>query len=267
MRVAPILFALAALPAAAQTSDPLPQPELDAITARGLALAAYDRAAWIASDSVMALKPRPERATMYVAEPDPITGKWVVSFGMLNAAQDTFWVAYRALEGATPANFAAIDLDPSAAGTPNQAAMARAIVLAKGDFGATPRPYNFAIVAGDSAGWWVYAMPAQTEAGKWPLGGDVRYLVSGDGRRILAKRQLHRTILELGGPPRSGDATLAEDMHTAVIDDRPEDTDVFFTLVRAPHVGHLVVTTRFIYRIAPDGSIRYLGTTAELLAR
>jgi hypothetical protein len=49
--------------------------------------------------------------------------------------------------------------------------------------------------------------------------------------------------------------------HTAILDDIPEDTDVFHVLAREPKVPELVVTAKYVYRILIDGSIHYLMPT------
>jgi hypothetical protein len=48
--------------------------------------------------------------------------------------------------------------------------------------------------------------------------------------------------------------------HTAVMDDIPEDTDVFHVLTRRPAVPEWLLTRKYVYLIRPDGSIEYLMT-------
>ena len=49
--------------------------------------------------------------------------------------------------------------------------------------------------------------------------------------------------------------------HTAVLDDVPEDTDVFHVLARRPPVPEWVATQKYVYKIEPDGTILYVMTT------
>ncbi|MCY7347483.1 MAG: hypothetical protein LH614_14865, partial [Pyrinomonadaceae bacterium] len=49
--------------------------------------------------------------------------------------------------------------------------------------------------------------------------------------------------------------------HTAILDDVPEDTDVFHVLAREPKIPELVVTSKYVYRVAEDGTTIYLMTT------
>jgi len=55
---------------------------------------------------------------------------------------------------------------------------------------------------------YVYFYPAQTKAGTYPLGGDARFLVSEDGMKILAKRQMHKTVLDVA--PVTGKKMVAD---------------------------------------------------------
>lgn len=111
----------------------------------------------------------------------------------------------------------------------------------------------------------MYLVPAQTRAGVFPLGGDVRYRVSADGRTIKAKRRLHNTILEIATPAPRGSAILTGTMHTAVLDNVPEDTDVFHVLAREPKMPEYVATDTFFYRIDVSGKIVALGLTKDVL--
>ncbi len=49
-------------------------------------------------------------------------------------------------------------------------------------------------------------------------------------------------------------------VHTAVLAEIPEDTDVFHVLSRTPKVPEIVMTDHFTYRIDLDGKINFLGT-------
>jgi hypothetical protein len=127
------------------------------------------------------------------------------------------------------------------------------------DFKGTARPYNVAVLPADSNQIYVYVVPAQTKEGIFPLGGDARYLVSADGLKIIEKRQLHISIIEFSTPLDLQEVEAG--YHTAVLDDIPEDTDVFHVLSRHPSVPELVATKHYVFRIEPDGTINYLMTT------
>jgi len=130
---------------------------------------------------------------------------------------------------------------------------ARAQEIALADFGATARPYSSAVLRGPDERFYVYLYPAPTSAGVYPIGGDVRYLISGDGGKIVEKRQLHKGIVEeSAGKGKKG----AAGSHTHMLSDEPEDTDVLHVLQRNPGAAETVVTAHFVYEIAADGAIR-----------
>ncbi|HLJ54745.1 MAG TPA: hypothetical protein VKT77_06860, partial [Chthonomonadaceae bacterium] len=120
---------------------------------------------------------------------------------------------------------------------------------------------NVAVLPGPNGQVYVYVYPAQTDAKRWPLGGDTRFLVSADGAKIVATRRLHKSILEFD--PSQGGATPAAGYHTAILDDLPEDTDVLYVLSRRPSIAEYILTPKFGYVILPNGAILSLGTRAD----
>jgi hypothetical protein len=66
---------------------------------------------------------------------------------------------------------------------------------------------------------------------------------------------MHKTILDT---PFS--ANSEGGFHTAVVDDIPEDTDVFYVLSRKPSVPEWILTSKYVYLVKPDGAIQYLMT-------
>jgi hypothetical protein len=99
----------------------------------------------------------------------------------------------------------------------------------------------------------VYLYPAQVKAGVYPVGADVRYLLSPDGARIIEKHQMHRSIIEsVSEDPKM---KVESGYHTHVLTDVPEDTDVFLVLTRQPRVPEMIVTQHFLFTVAKDGAI------------
>jgi hypothetical protein len=262
-RFAAALLVLVAVHGARAQQVPLPtgpadeslRPELDAITARGRVLAAYDQAAWHGTDAVMALHPVDSLVRGYLAR-RRADGLWEVVFGRLDARSDTFLIAYRAVQRAEDdTSYSATALSPRERDAEWYARAARALDVARGAFGSVSRPYNAMVVAASDEGdWFVYVVPAPTRVGVFPLGGDARYRVSRDGRTLIAHRRLHNTVLEFGSAPKPG-RTLEAGYHTAVLDDRPEDTDVFHVLSRQPRVPEYIVSQSYIFRVDVDGRI------------
>jgi hypothetical protein len=261
------LLVVASLPTSAarsfaQSASPqkkLPTVDsLDAISYRGYLLAKYDAAAWIASDSVVARKPDPASIRGYVAR-QVGEDQWAVAFGRLSAGRDTFFTAYEAVQRANDARvFDVRAFTPARADTGYYARASRAMALARETFGPQTRAYNSAVIDRPNGLLWVYLFPAQTQNGVYPLGADTRYLFSADGRTILATRRLHNALIEFA-PRKRGDDAVVAGTQTAVLDDIPEDTDVFHVLVRQPRVPQIIVTDEFMWRVTVDGDIEYLG--------
>jgi hypothetical protein len=99
----------------------------------------------------------------------------------------------------------------------------------------------------------VYLYPAQIENGVYPLGADVRYRITQDGRKVVEKRQLHKSIIE-SAPVHPGEE-VAGGYHVHVLSELPEDTDVFFVLVRKPRVPEVIIAGHFTYTIDVHGVI------------
>src|SRR5438552_15818249 len=90
--------------AAAQGTTVPSDTLLAGITARGKLLAAYDQAAWHATDALLPLhldSAAALRAGLMIAVERP-EGNWTVLFGRLTPAADTFYVAYEALPTPRP---------------------------------------------------------------------------------------------------------------------------------------------------------------------
>lgn len=248
-----LLLASIATFAQVERTTPASEAELAQITERGKNLAAYDVAVWHGSDAVLALKPVEGSVVRYIGKRSG--DSWTVAFGRLNETRDKFLISYEAIQGATPKEFKGAKVEPVKEDTGFFLFAARAIETSLADFKGASRPYNVAVLPAPSNQFYVYVIPAQTKNGVYPLGGDARYLISGDGLKIVEKRQMHKAIIEF----TTGENVHAG-FHTAVLDEVPEDTDVFHVLTRKPSVPQWIATRSFVYRIEPDGTARYLMT-------
>ena len=255
--IATIAILLSASAALAQRNTPASKTELAEITMRGKQLAEYDVAAWHATDAVMAAKPAEKSIARYIAK--KTEDGWTVAFGRFNDKHDKFLIVYEASQGASPMEFNVKKHDPPKEDAGFFLVAAKAIETAVEDFRGENRPYNIAVLPAGSGQVYVYLVPAQTEQGIFPLGGDARYLVSQDGAKIVEKRQLHVSIIEFKTPPNMQNVEAG--FHTAVLDDVPEDTDVFHVLSRKPSVPEWLATKKYVYKIEPDGTIKYVMTT------
>jgi hypothetical protein len=229
--------------------------ELAGITARGRLLAEYDVAAWHSTDAVLALKPQKGSFARYIAKKSD--SGWSVAFGRFSDSHDKFLIVYEATQRASPEQFTVEKNDPPREDTGFYFDAARGIETALRDFQGQNRPYNVSVLPSESNQMYVYVVPAQTVPGIYPLGGDVRYLVSFDGMVIIERRQLHKAILEI--PPNSaGSNPIVGGTHSHVLSDIPEDTDVFHVLTRKPLIPEYVGTKNHTYVIREDGSIEIL---------
>ena len=225
------------------------------ITERGRRLAEYDVAAWYASDAVVALKPAAGSVTRYIARKNG--DLWIVAFGRLNEKRDKFLIAYEATQGTHAKEFGVKKFETPKEDTGFFLSAAKAIDTSLAEFKARSQTLQCCGTAGSLESSVCVRCPAQTEAGTFLLGGDVRYLVSADGSRLsksgsyifpsLSSRRLQEEKVEAG-------------FHIAVLDDIPEDTDVFHVMSRKPSVPEWVATNQFVFRIEPDGTINYVMT-------
>jgi hypothetical protein len=223
-----------------------PTNELAATTERGRALFAYDQAAWHGTDAIFALKPDTKGLAHYICVKTP-TG-WLVTFPKWNEAHDRLVVVYEARE--TAGKFVERKLDSPSPSKDDLVAKERALELAIGDFGKATRPFNSAILPAPGGNLFVYLYPGQTKADVWPIGGDVRYTISADGRHIVEKRQMHKAILDL-----EVKTNQHAGFHADESSDTPEDTDVLYVLNRKPSMPEFVATARQLYVIDKDGNI------------
>ncbi len=224
------------------------------VTVRGRALFEYDQAAWRASDALQAEHPPAQDLGRYIARKSDIG--WTVAFGHLNNARDKLLIFYEAIQGATLQEFSIKKVDPPQEDTSFYLMAARGIEAALHEFQGERRPYNAAALPAPSDQLYVYIIPAQTENGVYPLGGDARYLMSPDGNTIIEKRQLHKSIIENRGQVPNG-TTVTAGFHTHILSDAPEDTDVFYVLTRKPSIPEMIGTrNKKFYEISTDGTIR-----------
>jgi hypothetical protein len=246
--------------------EPPAEKELAAITERGRGLADYDAAAWHASDALQAKNPKEGSVVRYLAR--KIDNRWVVAFGRLDEKSEKFLIAYEATQSDQPDRFVVKELTPPKEDKGFFLTAANAIDVALKDFiqhfEGEQRPYNVAVLPAEKEQVWVYLVPAPTREGVWPLGADVRYLMSATGTKIVSKRQLHKSVIEVE-PPKDKINRQVAGMHTHVLDDTPEDTDVFHVLSRKPSVPEMVITKQFVFEVDPDGSIKYVGKAGDVL--
>jgi hypothetical protein len=220
------------------------------VTQRGRELYAYDQAAWHGTDAFLALHPNTEGLTRYICTKTP--KGWLVTFPKWNIAHDHLIAAYEARQTEAPNVYKATAVEPSRETSDALVPMELALETALRDFQGAKRPYNDAVLPAPGGQLYVYIYPAPTENDVWPLGGDVRYTISADGKQVVEKHQMHKSILDMKYDPKQ--QTVAG-YHTHILSDIPEDTDVLYVLERRPLMPEYVGSKRGIFVIATDGSI------------
>lgn len=160
--------------------------------------------------------------------------------------------AYQARETEHPGVFKATAADPPRETDDSLVAMELALETALKDFSGENRPYNTAVLPAPHSRLYVYIYPGQTKEAVWPIGGDVRYTLSADGTRIVEKRPMHESILDIEYDPK---LKIEAGTHSNVLSDMSEDTDVLCVLERQPRIPVYVDSSRGTFVIETDGSI------------
>lgn len=242
-----------------ERSTPADSAELASIAERGRAIAAYDAVAWHATDAVQALHPKVGLVQMYLGQ-HTSTG-WVVAFGRLNEAKDTFLLAFETTPTGDIKQPKVTVNDPPVAEQGQWLEESRAYDLARTAFKPQVRSYNGTVLPAPQGGWYVYFYPAQTTLESFPTGADIRYRVSQDGTKVEETHRMHASLLETQ-VPKEGKPVMS--FHTAILDDAPEDTDVANVLMMGG-IPMIIAGRKFTYQIAADGTPSYISTTADFL--
>lgn len=185
-----------------------------------------------------------------------------MAYGQLDESEGVFRIIYEAKNGRGASTFQVKKNLPAIADSDYYLRAARAINLGIETLGRMQRSYNVAALPTARGEWFVYLYPAPTESGIWPLGGDVRYLVSRDGRAVLETRKLHKTIIEFVTEPEEGGKAVAG-AHTHILECIPEDTDVSGVMSRRPPTPEYIICDSFFYAIDEDGTVRFIGYSDE----
>jgi hypothetical protein len=75
-----------------------------------------------------------------------------------------------------------------------------------------------------------------------------------------------RSVIEVEPPKDEFNKQVAA-VHTHVLDDTPEDSDVFHVLTRKPSVPEMVIAKQFVFQVDPEGSITYVGKSEDGLKK
>jgi hypothetical protein len=257
----PLLVVLTALPTAAQPAAPDAQALLE-VERLGQALYAYDRAIAVAETAVLALAEVEDPSELialgrFVAV--PTEDGWSVAFGHYDEEVDDFIVA---IQATVNPGFAVTHVEildhPEARGSAYRDA-ARGIRAAVERFEFRGGAYHFAVAPTGEGDLFVYVLPAQTEPGHYPLGGDARYRFDPASRTITEEVVLHESlqmmVSEVDGELVSGTFSLALNRLL------PAETAVFLAMHRQPAIPHYVLAGDWVFAIDPNGLIQPIPAT------
>ncbi len=239
--------------------------ELAAISARGKLLAQYDQIAWHATDKLLEQHVAEGLVRGYIVEFKE--KDWVIAFGRLTEDRTGLIVEFQAT---TSPDLSVKPQPPDSKQVVDHADLFReflAMDTARSAFGKQSRPYNAAVLLAPGGQYFVYFYPGSTDADVILMGGDVRFLVSSDGKTILEKRELHASIREWSTKEPKDGGKLQAAYHTHVLSDVPEDTDVMYVLMRHPPVPEYVASKKYTYLISAEGDIQFLGETDKVLKK
>lgn len=247
------------VPAPAGTLKPPSATLLSQITQRGKDVYEYDKACSQATDALLLAVKNSANFKLFVAFPEHDI--WHVAFGSMSDDGESFLIAYEVtLKRNLPADVKSYDIFKLDKGEFYR--RGKALNACRAKMKSTGPLMNYAAIPSDAskANYWVYQFPGTSEPGVYLLGGDVRYLVSINDSKILETRQMHHSVLPW--PKRLdmlNDTKLQGGCHSAILEDEPEDTDVFHVLLRQPQLPEFIATANWIFCVEVDGSIRLVS--------
>lgn len=263
MRPLSLLIVFAATLISCSSFKPNPI-DLKKVTEDGKFIYEYDRACWIASDTLLANNPIKEFMQFFIAKKEK--NQWKVSFGKLSVDGTKFLNAYDVTvfdDKTTKFEFHRILVEDK----DFLYKAAKSIELTMGNYIESmkktdslvgiPEHYkgalNYAVqpLIGDT--FRIYYMPPQKLTNVFPLGGDGYYDVCTKNFTIVKEKRLHQAILEY-------DFSKNEDKieftySSAILTKIPTPTDVFHVLTRNKEVYHFIYTEEWVYVIHKDGKI------------
>ena len=253
------------VPVAVGSVRPPSAAMLGQISKRGKDLYLYDQACAKATDALLSEVKEAATFKLFVAYPEHDI--WHVAFGSISEDGESFLIAYEVtVKPNTAVEVKSYDIFKLDKG--EYFKRAQALVACRTKMKITGPQMNYAAIPNESDSsknsYWVYQFPGTTEPGVYLLGGDVRYLVSNSDKKILETRQMHRSVLPW---PKRGElpsaAHLQGGCHSAILEDEPEDTDVFHVLLRQPKLPEYIATANWIFCVETDGSIRLVSTMKD----
>lgn len=233
------------------------QMELDQVTADGMFLYEYDRACWVATDSLLAQNP--ERYAMGSFFARKFESKWEVVFGRISEDSTCYLIAYKVIIDEEK-NVEVNKLFPREKDTDFYFTAAKALQKA---FQVTTVPiiqrrYNYYVQHKPDSILRIYFIPANSQSGVYLLGDDEFIDFDESSLKIVRQQRMHKSLLSFD----AGAEKMASSFSTAILTNIPTPSDVFFVLNKESRVQHVVVTEKYYYFINIHGKIMYVTPKA-----
>ncbi|WLT32326.1 hypothetical protein [Geothrix sp. PMB-07] len=273
------IIALAAcLALQAQTQSAKLTAQQDALLAarmkRSQEIYEYERLAWLATDRLMEKKPDQSALGMWVEV--PTDGRRFIFFGRFKNELDPkdkpdgfavvygFWAPI-----GNPSDVHEMDMEKEIRNTPKLfqelPELADAAALARKQPSSLNMGWNYSVFREEDRTITAYLLPANSENGIVPIGGDFRVSISPDGKKVLNTTTLHRSFLKMPTepPPNADKSKPVGGFHTHTLqEDFPPETDVAVLKLYSSKGPHYMATRIGLFCFA-DNTMYYLGTLED----
>ncbi|MCB0720199.1 MAG: hypothetical protein KDD65_17250 [Bacteroidetes bacterium] len=252
--------------AACSGSKPrIDRKELDRVNALGLALYAYDQAAWHGTDAVYPYLQSPSgnvdpRVAGYIVERD--ADEWIVMFGRVASDNASYEVASEARLDSSYDVISADSFEVAERRTGFALDAGIALAQVKSRFVAPEKvAYNSIVLPISDRTLYVYMLPAQPDDLVYYVGADFKWEFDRRKGEIVGEYRLHNALLtfDLSEQP---DAVTAS---SAVLSDIPTETDVFYAASRPnadSKATHYVTTSDWVFLLDANGVVARITTEA-----
>lgn len=218
-----------------RVADDMPAPipieewSLAKVSRMGLEIYRYDRAAWMASDVLMAAPDKSAfsalRGWIVVPDGDALKVRFIAEGddGVLRAG----WDVRVDNRGAGPLTAAPDEPLPA-----DQLAMFKARQTAGSNIGrlrCSQRLNTVVVKDPDSDGWLVWLLTSTTDANIVPIGGHYRFTISADGASVVRRDMLSNSCLPMPKPASSGGQPAGLGV-TQIVSSGPVETHVFLSI-------------------------------------
>lgn len=244
MRIAAILALATALgltattfPETADADDtpaaiPIAEWPLEKVSRIGREIHRYDRAAWLASDVLMAAPDKSAfsalRGWIVVPEGPALKVRFIAQGE--GGVYRPGWDVLVDERGAGPM----IAAPAEAPLPPEQLAMFKARQTAAANIGRLrcSRNLNTVVIDDpDSDGWLVWLLTSTDQAGVIPVGGHYRFTISPDGASVVHRDMLTNRCFNAQAPERPGPGAPAALFFTQIVSKGPVETHVFLSIL------------------------------------